>query len=135
MPVEIPMDNRNESFEFSVALDEDVFRFSFRWNNRIENWTFDCFTEENEPIQTGNPYIVDVPLMFQNQSSLKPPGTLLAINHKDTQVNAGRYNIGGDVKLYYFTQEETTEVQDSGELSLAVTLPSGFSTVQTARIL
>ncbi len=106
MPVLIPMDNKNDAFDFNVALEEVVYRLSFRWNGRMENWVFDIFTDENVPIQTGNPFIVDLPFMFQNQNGTKPPGMLLAINTQDTGVNSDRFDIGGNVRLYYYTVDE-----------------------------
>lgn len=106
MPVLVPMINVNEAFEFTVALDEVVYTLSVRWNSRMENWIFDLFIDDDQPVQTGNTFIVNVPLLFQNQRTIKFPGMLMAINTAENEVNPDRWTIGGDVKLYYYTEDE-----------------------------
>jgi len=96
---EIPLDPSVPAFSFFVDLDGETYRFYFRWNSRTEIWMFDAYDLEGNAIQQANPLYTEFPLLRQNQSSSKWPGTLVALSEKG--VEATRFNIGTDVKLYY----------------------------------
>lgn len=99
--IEIPLDNFDPSFSFSTELDSATYNFNFRWNGRIQIWIFDLLDSDNEPVQTGNPFISGFELLGQNVSSNRPPGNLLAINNAVPFEAATRFNIGSDVKFLY----------------------------------
>jgi hypothetical protein len=99
--LEIPLDNSVPSFSFFIPLDGSNFEFIFRWNGRIETWVFDIFDKTGAAVQTGNPLISSFPLLKQNVKTNRPPGILFAINFKDEGGSAGRFEIGGNVKLFY----------------------------------
>jgi hypothetical protein len=99
--IEIPLSNQDPSFLFSIELDGSTYNFTFRWDGRQENWIFDLFDSDKNPIQTGVPFVVDLELISQNVSSNRPPGNLIARNTAISGENATRFNIGSDVKLYY----------------------------------
>ena len=99
--LEIPMGNRNAAFEYTVELEGESYKFSFRWNGRIENWIFDIYDSDDEAIQTGNPYYVSLILLTQNVRSNRPPGRFAADNEATTALNPDRFAIGGDVKFLY----------------------------------
>ena len=99
--VEIPMDNQDAAFTFSTDLDGLTYNFDFRWNGRMEQWKFDLLDADLSPIVNGIPFIVEVDLLVQIARESRPPGQLFALNLKDTFVNADRFSIGGDVKLFY----------------------------------
>lgn len=99
--IELPLDNQHPSFSFSTELDGSTYNFQFRWNGRIQSWIFDIFDGSNDPIQTGNPLIVEFELLKQNKSQSRPPGNFIASNTSQVGVDATRFNIGSDVKLYY----------------------------------
>ena len=104
--LEIPLSNASPAFSFIIDLEGKSYEFRFRWNGRIENWIFDLYNAAQEPIQTGNPFIVGYPLLKQLVNIDKPPGLLIAFNSANPNVNADRFNIGGDVKLFYNESEE-----------------------------
>lgn len=99
--VELPMTNQNAAFTFSTDLDGITYNFKFRWNGRMEQWKFDLLDADLSPIINGVPFIVEVDLLAQIVKSGRPAGQLVALNLKDTFVNADRFSIGGDVGLYY----------------------------------
>lgn len=99
--IELPLDNKDPSFSFSTELDGSTYNFQFRWQGRIEVWVFDLFDADKNPIQTGNPFITDFEFLKQNVSTSKPPGNFIAINTSVDGENAGRFNIGSDVKFLY----------------------------------
>lgn len=108
--LEIPLNNSVPAFSFFTPLDGSNFEFRFRWNGRIEVWVFDLFDKEGVAVQTGNPLISGFELLRQNVSTNRPPGLLFAINYEDAGASAGRFDIGGNVKLLY--AEEGTPVDD-----------------------
>lgn len=98
---EIPMDNRDASFEYTVELEGNSFKLIFRWNGRVENWIFDLYDSDDVAVQTGNPYYVSLILLAQNVRSNRPPGDFVAENEATAGLNPDRFAIGGDVKFLY----------------------------------
>jgi hypothetical protein len=99
--LEIPLDNSVPAFSFFAPLDGSNFEFVFRWNGRIETWVFDLFDKGGEAVQTGNPLLSSFELLRQNVRTNRPPGLLFAINYQEEGANAGRFDLGGNVKLLY----------------------------------
>lgn len=99
--LQIPIDNENPAFSFFAELDSVVYQFIFRYNSRIENWVFDMFDENQDPVQTGNPLLSGFPAMSQNRNLNKYPGVLIALNATLQGLNATRFTLGVDVLLFY----------------------------------
>jgi hypothetical protein len=102
--IEIPINNLDPAFTFAIELDGKTYNFTFRWNGRIQNWVFDLFDALIEPIQLGNPFIVNFEFLRQNQSLSQPPGVLVARNNATPFENPNRFNIGSDVKFFYIEE-------------------------------
>jgi hypothetical protein len=77
----IPLSNQLPSFRFLIDLGDEVFEFVFRYNTRVERWTFDVYNSEKEKKYVGTLYAVG------------PEG--------DPYLDATRWDIGRDIKLYY----------------------------------
>jgi hypothetical protein len=103
--LEIPLTNAAPAFNFIIDIEGSTYEFKFRWNGRIQNWVFDLFDSEGAPIQTGNPFISGFQALRQLVNVDKPPGVLIALASDDPYVNADRFNIGNNVRLYYNESE------------------------------
>lgn len=99
--IEIPVTNLNPSFSFSTELEGLNYNFQFRYLDRLGIWTFDLLDGEKTPIELGMPFQVNLDLLVQNRQDNRPPGTLLCINYTDNAVDAGRFEMGTDVRLLY----------------------------------
>ena len=108
--LEIPLDNSTPAFNFFAPLEGSNFEFSFRWNGRIGVWVFDLFDKDGVAVQTGNPLISGFALLAQNVRTNGPPGMLYAVNYNQEGLNAGRFDIGVDVRLLY--AEKGTDLGD-----------------------
>lgn len=97
--LQIPLSNANPAFSFLVDLDGNSYKFVFRWNGRVERWVFDCYDNEGDAIQLGNPLQIGIPLLYQNRNSNKWPGTLICVSGSGDRPD--RFNIGNDVRLFY----------------------------------
>jgi hypothetical protein len=98
---EIPMDNTSPAFNMYADLDNNTYQFNFRWNDRVNLWLFDLLDNEGEAIFLGKPFQTEVHFLQQSVKVNTPTGMLYAKNSKTNGVDADRFAIGGDVKLYY----------------------------------
>ena len=98
---EIPLDNLDPAFTFSVDLDGETYNFKFRWNGRMETWKFDLLDSALEPIVYGIPFYSSLDLLAQIVLPNRPPGVLFALNFAQAGLSADRFSIGGDVKFFY----------------------------------
>lgn len=100
---EIPMDNSSPAFTLYVDLDDNNYQLDFRWNDRVNLWMFDMLDNEGGAIFLGKPYQTNVDFLQQSVKINTPTGILYARNNdtNSIDVDADRFAIGGDVKLYY----------------------------------
>jgi len=87
---------------FSIALDEVLYSFRVRFNTRLGLWFMDISLAE-EPLVQGVALVVGIDLLYQY--SLKIGGLVLR-NEVDPLAEADSTNLGTDVLLYHFTEEE-----------------------------
>jgi len=103
---EIPTNNSSPAFDMFTDLDGVNYTFNFRWNDRIGMWMFDLYDSDNVAIFLGKPYQTEVDFLQQSVKTTTPTGTLMAINSEEDGVDADRFSLGGNVKLYYKEVED-----------------------------
>lgn len=109
--IEIPLTNEDPAFSFTTDLDGVTFNFEFRWNTRIELWIFDLLDNLGNNIQIGNPFYTGFIFLRQNVSASAPKGQLIAVNNSGNDFkDAGRFDLGGIVKLQYLEEGTVVEV-------------------------
>ena len=106
--IQIPVDNRNPAFDLTVDLEGSTYLMSFRWDNRIAIWKYDLKNSAGEPIYSGISLFSAVIPPVNSVSSEAPPGYFAPINLKSPNVDADRFTLGTDVRLYYV---ESTDVE------------------------
>ena len=104
----IPLDNDVPAYTFNVDLEESDYSFTFRYNTRIDQWVFDIYDQDQNPIQLGNPLIVNYPALRQNVRENKYPGGLVALNENVSNADPTRFNVGVDVDLFYDESEDAS---------------------------
>lgn len=103
----IPLDNDVPSYTFNVDLENERYRFVFRYNSRIDRWVFDIFDPNENTIQSGVPLTINSELLRQNVRSIKYPGVLGCTSTvREGATDPTRFTIGVDSKLVYLESED-----------------------------
>jgi hypothetical protein len=69
----------------------------------MDHWIMDIGDSLGADIVTGIPLLTGVNLIGSYPYDEFPPGRLLAYDESGTGKNAGRYDLGNDIKLLYQT--------------------------------
>ncbi len=103
---EIPMDNSSPAFSFTTDLSGSLYKLTFRRNTRADLWKVSIEDSKGDSVEHSVPFFTDSILMLQNSNENVPEGYLLAIGGDNVVGDAGRFDIGGEVKLYYRTLDD-----------------------------
>ncbi len=101
MTFEIPVRSDFPAFSFQIDLEEIPFTLTFQFNDRIERWVMDIGDEEGVDILTGIPVHTGVPLIDEFVKDKLPPGEFIAVDETGMDRDAGRNDLGNEVKLLY----------------------------------
>jgi len=101
MAVEIPLRNDIPSYSFRVDLGITTYTLAIHYNARMDRWTMDFKTENNENIVTGIPLLLGTSLLRRFQDERLPNGDLYMINIENENVEGNRDNFGTNVKLLF----------------------------------
>jgi hypothetical protein len=92
---------------YLTTIENETFRFVFRWSTRAEVWHLDIFASDGTSLTRGAKLVPDTPLLTTIDTRA-PEGWLVVINNTSNQDVPSRENIGvgKDFELMYFTLEE-----------------------------
>ena len=102
MLVEIPTRNDLPAYSQRVDLGETSFNLFFRYNERSDRWAMDLSDADGVLLVGGVPLLTGVPLLFNYKFAGKPAGDFVLYDREGVNKNAGRNDLGDEVKLYYF---------------------------------
>lgn len=92
-----------------VELDGSYYRLTQRWNDRAGVWMLDVADADGNALATGLPMRSGVPVTLHlRRRTGMPPGALFVFDASET-ADPGFTDLGGRVKLAYFTAAELTE--------------------------
>lgn len=104
--LDITPDQDGEPFKMLVELDGISVYLQFRWNDRASLWLLSVMAEDGEPIASCISLVNNWDLLAPHRSDPRvPPGNLLAWAQTDSDVNAGKSELGGRVEVYYLEAE------------------------------
>lgn len=106
MPVNLPLLVDTPYFDVEAQLDGVLYAFTFRWNARDGQWTFDLADSDRDPIASGIAVVVDFPLARRCADARMPPGAFFAVDTTGGQVDPGETDLGRRVVIVYFTGAE-----------------------------
>jgi hypothetical protein len=99
----IPLaDETADCFEFTTDLDGVDFTLTFRWNSRDPAWYMDITDAGGNVLLQGLRLSLDTPLTGRFRDLRLPDGDLMAIDTSNQGLEAGRYDLGNRVKLFYY---------------------------------
>jgi hypothetical protein len=88
-------------FDFSSTLEGKLLTFEFRWNERSGAWFLSLFDDTGAPIFSGRRVVLGADLLGRSADSRLPPGMLIAYDTSGANLEAGRNDLGGRVKILY----------------------------------
>jgi hypothetical protein len=101
--LEILIDSNQSLFRQVSVLSGIPYVFDFSWSERSESWYLDFYLQTDtdpEPIRTGIRITNNWPLLLGCVHDSRPPGELFPADLGNGP-DAGRYDLGKRVKLYY----------------------------------
>lgn len=107
MTLEIPVRSDIPSYEFKTDLENVLYNFSIRWNERMATWIMDIGDEQGVIIVGGIPLLTGINILGPYKNELLPPGLFVVYDETGENRNPTRENFGVDIKLLY--QESTSE--------------------------
>lgn len=105
---EIPLRNDLPNFEFTFDLENDTFRFSFLWNERMQKWFFSILTSDGTAIIYRQPCFVNYLVLDRFKDERLPAGKIIFFDTSGKDIDPGRDDLGERVKMIY--AESTEEV-------------------------
>jgi hypothetical protein len=106
MIVDLPITQEGAHFGFGVELSGRSYGFTFRWNDRLEQWCLDVLDGDGARIVSGVRVVVGVPLLQRFRNPALPPGLLAAIDTDGGNVDPGFADLGRRVVLSYADLED-----------------------------
>jgi len=104
MIFEIPTDATAADFRISTQLDGSTYLLDLTWVSRADAWFLWLYLQTDTtpvPIVQGQRLSCGYPLLIGVTAAGRPPGELFALD-LNGQGDAGRDDLGGRVKLFYF---------------------------------
>ena len=92
---------------YLTTIDNEVYKFVFRWSSRASVWHLDVFTSEGVSLVVGAKLVPNVGLIRSSHINA-PEGKLGVVNNTaDKHVpNRDNIGVGQDFELVYLTREE-----------------------------
>lgn len=110
---ELPVHSNSGDYRFTTEIGGVRLTFDFVFNRRLNKWAMtitDADTEE--VIVAGRAIVNGIDLIGQYSDERLPVGSIIAINTDENGhpgEDAGEYDLGDRVKVYYSQLEATTE--------------------------
>lgn len=108
MPLIISTPRSSVSLQ-EVTLENKNIAIDLSWNNRNSSWYIGLYDIFENPILTGIRLVPDTAINLRYTDDRLPDGIISLVQLSD-RVTLGRFNLGTDFKLCYFTQDELDNV-------------------------
>jgi len=103
--IPVPSDAGGD-FYFTTTLDDIKLRFRMKYNRRLGRWSMTIYDEAGDMIIAGKTLVNGLDLIGQYNDARLPTGKLVAASRDDTdQTDAGQFDLGDRIRLYYYTRK------------------------------
>jgi hypothetical protein len=106
MPVNLPLEPSNASYQVVTTLDGANYIFDVRWNPEDPGWFIDVSDAVGDQIAIGLKVVLGVVLGRRITDSRIWPGMLIAVDTSNAGLDAGLDDLGGRVQVQYYTIAE-----------------------------
>lgn len=90
---------------FTIDLAGDVFRLTFRHNDRCDRWFLSVFDEDETSIIESVKVVLDQPLLGRVGGPLRPKGDFIAVD-VGAKAEPSRYTLGAGVDVLFIPWSE-----------------------------
>lgn len=98
----IPITPNVNAFSERLALDDEYFILTFRWNDRAERWYLDIADAASAPIVSGLVVCADTAMTGHLTGyDRMPQGILVAVDGTGSGTDPGHDELGQRVKVIY----------------------------------
>lgn len=98
------------AYSFEIALEGATYRFKFLWNSRHEYWTMDIRDRQGNILIAGIKLIINYEILFRYRRDTVPKGAIVPVDVTGKLERIGRNDLGTNVKLVYFTEDEVNGI-------------------------
>jgi hypothetical protein len=105
--IEIILKN-NLLYEENLIIDNEVFTFVFKWNDRDKSWSFDIKSDD-EYVVSGFCLVPYTNILNLVQSPKKPKGYLIVLPSFDNSKEIDEKNLADKFKMFYLTEQDIAE--------------------------
>jgi len=107
MSVLLPTRTDVPRYDFELELESVTYKFDFEWSDREEAWYMSIKDLDGVELLSGRKIVLSYPLTVIHRDAGLPPGTFIAFDTSDKEVEAGFADLGDRVKLLYIPSDET----------------------------
>lgn len=93
-------------YQFEAELDGTNYQLEFRWNDRAAAWFLEVRDSSGTPLLSGRRVCLNSFTLRRFRGLGLPPGELLCYDTSGTNTDPGLNDLGGRVRLLYFTAAE-----------------------------
>ena len=97
----MPVRSDLPAYKFQLDLEQILYTFTFRYNERMDRWIMDIADENEDDLLLGTVVLTEWPLIQRFKDDRLPPGEFMAIDESGEFKYPGREELGNDVKLFY----------------------------------
>ena len=94
--LQIPTSTTDDLYKVAVTLEGQDYVFTFAWNYRSSVWEMTI-----DGVVSSVPVLIGVNLLASVPLSTRPPGTLLAVDSSNQDLDPGLNDLGDRVSLLY----------------------------------
>lgn len=99
--VQCPTQNNLPSFQYVINLDGTNYTLTFTYNIRMSKWFLNLADGVGNVIISQVPMVSDWPLFDRFNEAAIPPGTIFPWDTSGQDLDAGQFDLGARVLLYY----------------------------------
>lgn len=97
----LPVRSDFSAYGFEVDLEGTVYRLDFQYNSRLDRWVMKISDLQGNAILQGLKLLTNIVLNRQYVVANEPPGEFMCVDESGQNKDAGRRDLGNDVKLLY----------------------------------
>lgn len=99
--IEIPTRSDLKAYEFQIELDGAVYTLGFRYNERMDRWIMDISSAVGTELLNGVVLLTNIPLTDDYVIDGAPPGRFICEDRTGQNADAGRDDLGNNIRLLY----------------------------------
>lgn len=97
----IPINSSLPAQTVETVLAGSVFRLTFVWNTRTQQWHMTIRTRDEVDLLTGLPVVLNYELLDRFADERLPAGYLVAYDSTQRLAGIGRFDLGAAVRLLF----------------------------------